>query len=75
MYWCKMSVLRRLRDEAHRFAIAFHRQQRLKASRSSQYINENCKELFEIERCFMQLENEKHGKNYINIIIYFCFIQ
>jgi len=31
-----VQLLRRLRDEAHRFAITFHRQQRLKASRRSQ---------------------------------------
>lgn len=30
-----VKLLRRLRDEAHRFAITFHRQQRLKASRRS----------------------------------------
>lgn len=30
-----VQLLRRLRDEAHRFAITFHRQQRLKASRRS----------------------------------------
>ncbi|MGY6529991.1 MAG: excinuclease ABC subunit UvrC [Cyanobacterium sp.] len=31
-----VQLLRRLRDEAHRFAVTFHRQQRLKASRRSQ---------------------------------------
>ncbi len=31
-----VQLLRRLRNEAHRFAITFHRQQRLKASRRSQ---------------------------------------
>jgi len=31
-----VQLLRRLRDEAHRFAITFHRQQRLKQSRRSQ---------------------------------------
>lgn len=30
-----VQLLRRLRDEAHRFAVSFHRQQRLKASRKS----------------------------------------
>ncbi|BAQ66088.1 excinuclease ABC subunit UvrC [Geminocystis sp. NIES-3709] len=30
-----VQLLRRLRDEAHRFAVSFHRQQRLKASRRS----------------------------------------
>ncbi len=30
-----VQLLRRLRDEAHRFAVTFHRQQRLKASRKS----------------------------------------
>ncbi|MGI0482953.1 excinuclease ABC subunit UvrC [Geminocystis sp. CENA526] len=30
-----VQLLRRLRDEAHRFAVTFHRQQRLKASRRS----------------------------------------
>lgn len=30
-----VKLLRRLRDEAHRFAVTFHRQQRLKASRRS----------------------------------------
>ena len=30
-----VQLLRRVRDEAHRFAITFHRQQRLKQSRRS----------------------------------------
>jgi excinuclease ABC subunit C len=31
-----IQLLRRVRDEAHRFAVSFHRQQRLKSSRRSQ---------------------------------------